>query len=55
MQLISCSQLNLSNTEINLLLNNIETIEDVEYFKCVYGKPKWYEFTDTQVINRCIK
>jgi hypothetical protein len=52
---MSCSQQNLSKTEINLLLNNIETTQDVDYFKCIYGETKWYEFTSRQVESRCIK
>lgn len=30
-------------------------MQDLEYFKCIYGDDKWYEFFDSQVINRCIK
>lgn len=51
--LTSCAIKRTNQEEMNLILNSIESEEDVLFWKCVF-KPKWYETKD-MTIKRCLK
>lgn len=50
--LMACTTINADREETTLILNSIESKEDLEFWKC-YFKPKWYE-TNNMTVERCL-
>ena len=46
-------QREIKTQEIGLILNSIDSEDDVIYWKCFFA-PKWYE-TSSMTIDRCLK